>query len=407
MGGIFSYDAESGVGIYLDDDDLDNLAELGGNAFIGLGIYTIFMVVVGLIVFALLSPFLTVGLLKGFIKGFVANNLLFFAVIGIGVFALKLTPRNLGRWSVRLLFDVYIVIAVLYVMLYWLRCDVLVYAILKMLDNYLPSGTDRTLIHVWGVETLNQATQGNWFYELCNQPVGVALDYIISIIMKIPQIDASPLEASLGEMNILAALKTIGMYIAVGGYGALLGLLFAVVALAITAVVVYVPYAIALAVLIAVNKLMFRIATTQIRDSGKNYEKARTICQEDVERALHGGVSAEQAFVLFEKAAQAGNPLAQVCLASCYLHGEGTLSNEEKAFQWYCKAALQGNPKAQLMTVFCYFRGDGTKKNRPLAKAWLLKIWNNQDYMERQKGKQGVQKRLAVIKKKTRFSDCV
>ncbi len=407
MGGIFSYDPESGVGIYVDDDELNRVAELGGNVFIGLGIYTIFMVIVGLIVFALLSPFLTVGLLKGFIEGFVANNLLFFTVIGIGVFALKLMPRNLGRWSVRLLFDVYIVIAVLYVMLYWLRCDVLVYAILKLLDNYLPSGADRTLIHAWGVETLNQATQGNWLYELCNQPVGVALEYIISIIMKIPQIDASPLEASLGEMNILAALKTIGMYIAVGGYGALLGLLFAVVALTITAVVVYVPYAVALAVLITVNKLMFRLSTTQIRDSGKDYEKARAICQEDVERALHGGVSAEQAFVLFEKAAQAGNPLAQVCLASCYMQGAGTLSSEEKSFFWYQKAALQGNPKAQLMVAMLCFEGTGTKKNRPLAKAWLLKIWNNRDYMERQKGKQGIQKRLAVIKKKTRLSDCM
>ena len=50
----------------------------------------------------------------------------------------------------------------------------------------------------------------------------------------------------------------------------------------------------------------------------------------------------------FQKAADQGNDMGQVCLAGMYQQGLGVPQNHAKAAQWYQKAADQGNDGAKI-----------------------------------------------------------
>jgi TPR repeat protein len=55
----------------------------------------------------------------------------------------------------------------------------------------------------------------------------------------------------------------------------------------------------------------------------------------------------KKAFILFSKAAQAGNAQAQFNLGALYDMGLGCEEDKEKAIEWCRKAAFQGHPKAK------------------------------------------------------------
>ena len=73
--------------------------------------------------------------------------------------------------------------------------------------------------------------------------------------------------------------------------------------------------------------------------------------------------SYEKAFVLYKKAADMGNPLAEYKLALCYWKGHGVTESSRKAFKYAKKSAKKGNDRAQELLGFLYFSGDGCKKS--------------------------------------------
>ena len=54
-----------------------------------------------------------------------------------------------------------------------------------------------------------------------------------------------------------------------------------------------------------------------------------------------------KAVELYEKAADLGNPQAQLSLGYCYLEGEGVLKDAAKAKEYFMMAADQGLPAAK------------------------------------------------------------
>lgn len=88
----------------------------------------------------------------------------------------------------------------------------------------------------------------------------------------------------------------------------------------------------------------------------------------------------QKAFKEYLAAAEDGNAMAQLAVASMYRQGTGVTANLGKAFDWYRKAAMQGDPVAQSNLGDLYSKGEGVTKNYKQAVHWY-----------RQAAKQGVQ----------------
>jgi len=85
----------------------------------------------------------------------------------------------------------------------------------------------------------------------------------------------------------------------------------------------------------------------------------------------------EKAFYWWKKAAEQGNPDAQISMGFCYYGGKGIEQSNSKAFYWWKKAAEQGNPEAQVQLGLCYSGGIGVEKSKSKAIYWLRKACEN------------------------------
>ncbi len=79
------------------------------------------------------------------------------------------------------------------------------------------------------------------------------------------------------------------------------------------------------------------------------------------------------AFVLFQRAAEQGNEVAQYNLGVMYAEGIGTVSDDRQAVDWYRKAAEQGYSRAQNNLGAMYDTGRGIDKDPELALQWYQK----------------------------------
>ncbi|MFA5169979.1 MAG: tetratricopeptide repeat protein [Sulfuriferula sp.] len=79
----------------------------------------------------------------------------------------------------------------------------------------------------------------------------------------------------------------------------------------------------------------------------------------------------QQAVYWYEKAAQEGNPYAQMALGDMYEQGSGVSKNLKVAADWREKAAKRGNVQAQLKLGQMYLVGAGVVKNINQAEYWL------------------------------------
>jgi TPR repeat protein len=71
--------------------------------------------------------------------------------------------------------------------------------------------------------------------------------------------------------------------------------------------------------------------------------------------------------------AEAGDPVAQFTLGSCYANGRGVPRDYQQAVQWYYRSAVQGYAPAQNRLGVCYYRGLGTPRNFASAVVWYRK----------------------------------
>jgi TPR repeat protein len=65
----------------------------------------------------------------------------------------------------------------------------------------------------------------------------------------------------------------------------------------------------------------------------------------------------------YRKAADQGNPAAQVYLGYMYTVGMGVPQDKTEAIRWYRRAASAGNAEAEVNMAALYIRGDGIKQD--------------------------------------------
>ena len=87
-------------------------------------------------------------------------------------------------------------------------------------------------------------------------------------------------------------------------------------------------------------------------------------------KSFYDGGNYDQAFPLYQEAAQSGVVEAQLALAKCYDFGRGVKSNPAEAVRWYTAAANSGNADAQDNLATCYLEGYGVPKNLEQAFYW-------------------------------------
>lgn len=80
-----------------------------------------------------------------------------------------------------------------------------------------------------------------------------------------------------------------------------------------------------------------------------------------------------EAFTLFKKMAEAGDPEAQHNLAMLYRAGKGVEKNLEKSAHWFREAADQGVSDAQYYLGYMYDTGEGVTQNYQYAVVWYHK----------------------------------
>lgn len=93
---------------------------------------------------------------------------------------------------------------------------------------------------------------------------------------------------------------------------------------------------------------------------------------EDAKRLLEDK-NFSKAFVIFEKYAHEGIPLAQFRVSYMYIQGLGVEQNLDKGFEWAKKAATSGHPATQYNLGFCYEHGLGTLTDYVQAFHWYHK----------------------------------
>ncbi|UCF31889.1 MAG: sel1 repeat family protein, partial [bacterium] len=76
-------------------------------------------------------------------------------------------------------------------------------------------------------------------------------------------------------------------------------------------------------------------------------------------------------FLVLKKAAEAGNPLAQVKVGEMLRKGDGVTRDEEEAAKWYRQAAEKGDPLAQNQLGTMYALGQGVSQNMQKAAFWF------------------------------------
>lgn len=79
------------------------------------------------------------------------------------------------------------------------------------------------------------------------------------------------------------------------------------------------------------------------------------------------------------RAAEQGDPAAQVYVAALYSAGVGFRQSDRDAFQWFLRAAEQGNDRAELVVAGLYAIGRGTSKDNVSAYRWASAASNAGD----------------------------
>jgi TPR repeat protein len=99
-----------------------------------------------------------------------------------------------------------------------------------------------------------------------------------------------------------------------------------------------------------------------------------------LEEGIFGPKKSEEAFRWYKMSAENGNLDAQFCMATCYRHGIGVSPSETEMFNWFLQAAEGGHARAQFsLALFCYGRGEGVEENEEKSAHWY-RMASDQEY---------------------------
>lgn len=401
MGGFFGFDRDTGLGIFVSDEEIKDVA---GVVSIAVGAYALYALLLLLVGAVIVSPFVTLFALDYFVDTFVKSNALFFISFGILLTVVRLFWGRISQSIiVRSLFCAYFAATVLYFLLDILHFDVAIYTFFGIIGEYFPDSAFSQLI---SSEKLLTHTDGNWFYALFFAAVDSLIGFVKWGISQLLKIDHSCFTAALTEINILLVLRTLVLDILIGGFALAVTLLWGLLLLAVLLIAIVLPYLASYYAVIFINKAVYHFRSRQTRKPLKPDEACRT--EDTLQAALRkssipGPAAQKEAAALFLQSAKAGNPFAQYLYANCLDSDKGVIPDIKEAFKWYHRAAVQGIADAKFMTAYYYFEGQGTCKDPTLARAWLIAALQDSKFLKMVKSTPQLRTTATNILKKTRF----
>lgn len=257
MGGYFTYDPKSGTGMYMSDEDV---REAGGLIMEGAsriaGIYLISLLVAIVVV----TPFLTVFLLDDLFNTIIANNTLFFLLVGALLAVLRLIPKTARSKAVRILFNVYVFVAGLYFLLYVVGMATPIYAYFRFAQVSLQNA-GLSSVDVLGLTDVLKSVDGHWIYQCVAFCMEHFIEFVKWAFTAVANIDATVFSAPAHEIDIFKVIFTLLSYVGVGGFAVIATAVLAVLMLAIVIVTIILPYVILLVLILVINNLVNRLHT--------------------------------------------------------------------------------------------------------------------------------------------------
>ena len=80
-----------------------------------------------------------------------------------------------------------------------------------------------------------------------------------------------------------------------------------------------------------------------------------------------------EAAAWFRKSAEAGDPAGMRWFGTCLFNGQGVTENKTQAFDWFRKSAEAGDPAGMRWFGMCLFNGQGVAENKTQAFDWFRK----------------------------------
>lgn len=239
------------------DEELAEGAMLVGA---GLTIYAAYGLICVALGAVLIAPFVTLFFLDRFVETIVVNNGLFFTLAGLLLFALKILSRKTARnFWVRLLFNAYIVIIVLYLTLYVLHFDSTIYSFARVIGNYAGEAHNSAILAIFQNDKYYSLTENNWFYETMVLLAERFVEFVRWSFEKVVAVDGSCFKAAMSEIDILCVLKTCVLYLGIGGFAVVGTVIFALILVIVVVVSIALPYCLALIAVLSVNSFINRV----------------------------------------------------------------------------------------------------------------------------------------------------
>lgn len=214
-----------------------------------------FAVIVTTILFA---PYFATLYLDNFTGTIVANNWIFFLLLfAILVFLKLFKYKTSNNFFVRTLFKFYTVSAVVYVFLYVLKFDAVIYSIIGAMDHYF-TDSENVFVELAMDARLAEITNGHWIYNTLIAAVDKIIEFFIWSFGNLLAIDNNCFSPTAETLDIFKIIYTFFSYIVLGGFSILGTLLFAVILLAGLAIGVYIPYSAGFGLTNLINKLIYK-----------------------------------------------------------------------------------------------------------------------------------------------------
>lgn len=385
----------------------EDMKESAGMMMTGIFLYALYGIAVIILTVVIISPFATLYFLDKFVNWAFNGNALFFSLLFVFLLFVKLFINKFSvNIFVRVLFDLYIIVLLLYFFLYIVHFDTVIYTYFRIIIKYFPNSD---IFDIYSKTFLQNSTNGTWFYNAFAIAVDKFVLFTKQSFANVLSIDHSCFEVPFSQIDIIITLKTVVLYFIIGGFTFISVVFCGTLILATALITIVLPYFISFLLLILINKLIYRFNAKILFISKKKLNERKIIKIDSLKQIIKNKDGFSSKFIAdnYKDIALSGNPLAQFLYAQCLYHGENeTTVNKSEAIKWYKASAFSGLPESMFMLAGIYFEGKDLARNKSIAKTYLDVAMKSEEFKESYYTDDNFKNIINYIRKKTKFSDC-
>jgi len=199
-------------------------------------------------------PFFATLYLDNFVKTIVFNNWIFFLLLFALLLFLKLFKYNTAKnFLVRTFFKLFMVTSIVYVFLFVLKFDSVIYSALAAIPHYF-GNAENVFVEIAQGSRFNEIMNGHWFFDTLISLIDKIVEFAKWSFGNVLAIDNSCFSVTAESLDILKIIYTIFAYIFVGGFSILGTFIFSALLFAVLAFGAYLPYSVAFGLTNLCNK---------------------------------------------------------------------------------------------------------------------------------------------------------